>query len=165
MIIHYNHDKPRMEYVVNSRLPVYKVYYGDGLGNIIAGLFTRMAPKVAPMAKQLGMKAIDIIRDKGLGAVGDLAGRAFSTARDKIVSLAKSRFGKKPVVLPSTAVMPANISKAINNVVKEKLESLVAENANNGSASTAAIMNAIAGSGLRNASVKSAKRGRQKRRR
>ena len=91
MIIHYNHDKPTSVYVVNSRLPVYKAYYGDGLGNCIAGLFTRMAPKVAPFAKQLGMKAIDVIRDKGLSAVGDLAGKAFSAAKDKIVSLVKRR--------------------------------------------------------------------------
>ena len=91
MIVHYNHDKPTMEYVVNSRLPVYKAYYGDGLGNVIAGLFTRMAPKVAPLAKQLGMKAIDVIRNKVISAVGDLAGKAFSAAKDKIVSLVKSR--------------------------------------------------------------------------
>ena len=91
MIIHYSHDKPTSVYVVNSRLPVYKAYYGDGLGNSIAGLFTRMAPKVAPFAKQLGMKAIDVIRDKGHSAVGDLAGKAFSAAKDKIVSLVKRR--------------------------------------------------------------------------
>ena len=94
MIIHYNHDKPTSVYVVNSRLPVYKAYYGDGFGSTIAGLFTRMAPKVAPLAKQLGMKAIDVIRDKGISAVGDLAGKAFSAAKNKITSLVKSR-GRK----------------------------------------------------------------------
>ena len=78
-------------YVVNSRLPVYRAYYGDGFGNTIAGLFTRMAPKVAPFAKQLGMKAIDVIRDKGINAVGDLAGKAFSAVKNKITSLVKSR--------------------------------------------------------------------------
>ncbi len=83
MIIHYNHDKPSSVYVVNSRLPVYRVYYGDGFGSTIAGLFTIMAPKVTPLAKQLGMKAIDVIRDKGISAVGDLAGKVFSAAKDK----------------------------------------------------------------------------------
>ena len=80
-----------MVYVVNSRLPVYKAYYGDGLGNTIMGLFTRMAPKVAPLAKQLLMKDIDVIRDKGINAVEDLAGRAFSTAKDKIMSVKKRK--------------------------------------------------------------------------
>ncbi len=84
MIIHYNHDKPTSVYVVNSRLPVYRAYYGDGFGSTIAGLFTRMAPKVAPLVKQLGMKAIYVIRDKGINAVGNLAGKAFSAAKDKI---------------------------------------------------------------------------------
>ncbi|KAL3880861.1 hypothetical protein ACJMK2_033067 [Sinanodonta woodiana] len=53
MIIHCNHDKPVSVYVVNSRLPVYRAFYGNGLGDTIAGLFARMAPKVAPLAKQL----------------------------------------------------------------------------------------------------------------
>ena len=82
-----------------------------------------MAPKVAPFAKQLGMKAIDVIRDKGISAVGDLAEKAFSAAKDKIVSLVRRR--KKPVVLPSTTVMPASVSKAINSAVEQKLASLV----------------------------------------
>ena len=126
MIIHYNHDKPTSVYVVNSRLPVYIAYYGDGFSNIIARLFTRMAPKVASLVKQLGMKAIDVIRDKGISAVGNLAGKAFSAAKDKISSLVKSRgfSRRKKQPLPSTTVMPAKISKAINNAVEEKLESL-----------------------------------------
>ena len=143
MIIHYNHDKPVSVYVVNSRLPVYRAWYGDGLGSTIAGLFTRMAPKVAPLAKQLGMKAIDIIRDKGISAVGNLASKAFSAAKDKITSLL--RRNKQPgmaslLVLPSTTVMPAKISKAINNAAEEKLESLDTQSSN--------IANLIAGSGL-----------------
>jgi len=77
MIVHYNHDKPTNVYVVNSRLPVYRAYYGDGLGNTIAGLFTRIAPKVASLVKQLGV-------------IGDLAGKVFSFAKDKITSLVKS---------------------------------------------------------------------------
>ena len=118
MIIHYNHDKPTSLYVVNySRLPVYKAYYGDGFGSTIAGLFTRMAPNVAPLAKQLEMKAIDVIRDKGINTVGDLAGKAFSAAKNKLMSLVRM---KQPAVLSSTTVMPAKVSKAIN---KEKLTS------------------------------------------
>jgi hypothetical protein len=149
MIVHYNHDKPTNVYVVNSRLPVYRAYYGDGLGNIIAGLFTRIAPKVAPFAKQLAMKAIDVIRNKGINAIGDLAGTAFSTAKNRITSLVKSRFGRKPpsqmaspsLPLPSTTMMPANVSKAINNAVKEKLQDIY-------------ISSIIAGSGLKNTQKK-----------
>ena len=165
MIVHYNHDKPTMEYVVNSRLPVYKAYYGDGLGKIIAGLFTRMAPKVAPFAKQIGMKAIDVIRDKGLGVVGDLAGKAFTTAKDKIVSLVKSR-RRKPN-LPSTAVMPANVSRAVTNAVVQKLASLETPSLMTPSLTTSpdtansAIMNAIAGSGLKLQSNSSSRRRRK----
>ena len=152
MIIHYNHDKPTSVYVVNSRLPVYKAYYGDGFGNLIAGLFTRMAPKVAPLAKQLGMKAIDVIRDKGLGAVGDLAGKAFSAAKDKIASLVRRK--KQPIVLPSTAMMPANVSKIINNAVERKLESLATPM----DTQSNTIANLIAGSGLRNTSISKSRR-------
>ena len=91
MIIHYNHDKLTSVYVVNSRRPVYRAYYGDGLGNTIAGLFAGMAPKVAPLVKQLGMKAIDVIRDERISAAGNLAGKAFSAAKDKITSLVRRR--------------------------------------------------------------------------
>ncbi len=45
MIIHYNHNKPVQVYVVNSRLPVYKTYYGDGLGNTILGFFYKNGAK------------------------------------------------------------------------------------------------------------------------
>ena len=152
MIIHYNHDKPTSVYVVNSRLPVYKAYYGDGFGNLIAGLFTRMAPKVAPLAKQLGMKAIDVIRDKGINVVGDLAGKAFSAAKNKIASLVRRK--KQPIVLPSTAMMPANVSKIINNAVERKLESLATPM----DTQSNTIANLIAGSGLRNTSISKSRR-------
>ena len=69
--------------MVNSRLSVYRAYYGDGFGSTIAGLFTRMAPKVATIAKQLSIKAIDVIRDKGISAVRDLAGKHFPPQRTK----------------------------------------------------------------------------------
>ena len=155
MIIHYNHDKPVSVYVVNSRLPVYRAWYGDGLGSTIAGLFTRMAPKVAPLAKQLSMKAIDVIRDKGISAIGNLAGKAFSTAKDKIMSLVR----KKPPhvttspMLPSTTVMPAKISKAINSAVEKKLMSL-ADSVAPSPVTDSAIMSAIAGSGLNSKNFK-----------
>ena len=153
MIVHYNHDKPTSVYVVNSRMPVWRAYYGDGLGNTIMGLFSRMAPKVAPFAKQVGMKAIDVIRDSGLGALGNLAGKAFSTATDRISALSRKIFQrKKPtpaklakseLAMPSTAVMPANISKEINNAVVQKLASMTTSDPSN------AVMSAIAGSGYR----------------
>ena len=158
MIIHYNHDKPAQVYVVNSRLPVYRAWYGDGLGNTMAGLFTRMAPKVAPLAKQLSMKAIDVIKDKGISAVGNLAGKAFTTVKDKLASLVKSRRRKQPVVLPSTTAMPASVSSAINAAVQEKLESLATPvmtpsmtgpMTQSSDAQINAINNAIAGSGFK----------------
>ena len=162
MIIHYNHDKPAQVYVVNSRLPVYRAWYGDGLGNTIAGLFTRMAPKVAPLAKQLSMKAIDVIKDKGISAVGNLAGKAFTAVKDKLASLVKSRRRKQPVMLPSTTAMPASVSSAINAAVQEKLESLAAPVMNSlltesitdsmtgsSDAQINALSNAISGSGFK----------------
>ena len=153
MIIHYNHDKPVHVYVVNSRLPVYRAWYGDGLGNTIAGLFTTMAPKVAPLAKQLSMKAIDVLRDKGISALGDLAGKAFSAAKNKLASLVRQKktqptATKSPTTLslPSTTVMPANVSKVINNAVEQKLASMTESLVNNNQDN---IANMIAGSGLK----------------
>ena len=142
MIVHYNHNKPVSVYVVNSRLPVYKTFYGDGFGNLIEGLFTRAAPKIMPLAKQMSMRAIDVIRDKGISAIGNLAGKTFSTVKDKIISLARSRRPpQKQASLPSTTVMPANVSKMINNVVQQKLSSTANSNQNE-------ISNLISGSGF-----------------
>ena len=107
-----------------------------------------MAPKVAPLVKQLGMKAIDVIRDKGISVVGDLAGKAFSAVKNKITSLVKSRSRKQPPMvkpLPPTTMMPAKVRKAINNAVEEKLESLAAEPVDTQSSNIASM---IAGSGL-----------------
>ena len=106
--------------------------------------FTRMAPKVTPLAKQLGMKAIDVIRDKGISAVGDLAGKAFSAVKNKITSLVKSSRRKKQP-LPSKTMMPAKVRKAINNAVEGKLESLAAVPVDTQSNTIASL---IAGSGL-----------------
>jgi hypothetical protein len=109
-----------------------------------------MAPKVAPLAKQLSMKAIDAIRDKGINFVGNLAGKAFSAAKDKIASLVRKKPGMtSSVVLPSTTVMPAKISKVINNAVEEKLAQLTSSQLTTSPVTDSAIMNAIAGSGLK----------------
>ena len=112
---------------------MYRAWYGDGLGSTIAGLFTRLAPNVAPTAKQLSMKAIDVIRDKGISAMGDLAGKALSAAKDKLASLVRRKKQTslmasplmtssmtKSLPLRSTTVMPANVSKVINNAVGKK---------------------------------------------
>ncbi len=66
MIVYNTQRGPTMVRVINSRLPVYKAIYGDGLGDVIQGLFRRIAPKAIPIAKQLGMKAIDVVREKVL---------------------------------------------------------------------------------------------------
>jgi len=111
-----------------------------------------MAPKVALLSKQLGMKAIDVIRDRGISDVGDLAEKAFSATKNKITSLVRRR-KKQP--LPSTIMMPASVCKTINNAVEEKLESLTSSlmtpsldtQINN-------IANMIAGSGLNSKSFR-----------
>ena len=100
------------------------------------------------------MKAIDVIRDKGFGAVGNLAGKAFSTAKDKIMSLMRKK--PPPVtspMLPSTTVMPAKISKAINSAVEKKIMSL-ADSVAPSPVTDSAIMSAIAGSGLNSKNFK-----------
>jgi hypothetical protein len=158
MIVHYNHDKPVSVYVVNSRLPVYRAFYGNGLGDTIAGLFARMAPKVAPLAKQLSMKAIDVLRDKGIGAVGSVASKALSAAKNKIVSLVR-RQRQKPTPLPSTTVMPKSVASVINDAVEKKLTSLAAPAAllaasPSSDTTTNTMLNAIAGSGLASKNLK-----------
>ncbi len=64
MIVHSVQRGPTMVRVINSLLPVYKTTYGDVLGDVVQGLFRRMAPKAIPIAKQLGLKAIDVVREK-----------------------------------------------------------------------------------------------------
>ena len=121
MIIH-NTRGPTMVRVINSRLPVYKTTYGDGLGDVVQGLFRRIAPKAIPIAKQLGMKAIDVVREISIGAVGDVAIKAFSGIKDRLARLIRRK--PQPVKLPSTEVMPANISKIINQAANQKLAEL-----------------------------------------
>jgi hypothetical protein len=132
--------------VINSRLPVYKTTYGDGLGDVVQGLFRRIVPKAILIAKQLGMKAVDVFREKGIGAVGNLASKALSVIKDSIARLIR-RKPQPPVKLPSTEVMPANTSKIINQAVNQKLAELadvqLSEKERNITASL------IGGSGLR----------------
>jgi len=61
MIVHRRMNRAKPIYVVNSRLPVYKLTYGNGLGDFVTGLFTRIAPKILPIGKELASKAIGII--------------------------------------------------------------------------------------------------------
>ncbi len=126
MIVHGTQRGPTMVRVINSRLPVYRATYGDGLGNVVQGLFGRMAPKAIPIAKQLGMKAIDVIREKGISAAGNIASKAFSAIKDRLTRLIRrpQPVRPQPVKLPSTEVMPASVSKIINQAANQKLAEL-----------------------------------------
>ena len=94
MIVHRSMSRARPVYVVNSRLPVYKVIYGDGIGDIITGLFTRIAPKILPIGKELASKAIGAIRDITGTAIGNTIVETFSAAMEKLMSLVRGKNGK-----------------------------------------------------------------------
>ncbi len=64
MIVHSTQRGPTMVRSINSRIPIYRATYGDGLGDIVQVFFRRIAPKAIPIAKQIGMKAIDVVREK-----------------------------------------------------------------------------------------------------
>ena len=49
------------------------------------------------------MKAIDVIGDKGIRAVGDLAGKAFSAAKNKIMSLVRKKKNNGATIYDSDA--------------------------------------------------------------
>ena len=70
MIVHRSMNRPRPVYVVNLRLPVYKVTYGNGLGDVVTGLFTRIAPKILPIGKEVAAKAIGVIKEKLADNIG-----------------------------------------------------------------------------------------------
>ncbi len=72
MIIHSTQRGPTMVRAINSRIPIYRATYEDGLGDIVKGLFIRISPNAIPIAKQLGMKAIDVVREKGISTVGNV---------------------------------------------------------------------------------------------
>jgi hypothetical protein len=134
---------------INSRIPVFRAFYGNGLGDIVQGLFRRIAPKAIPIVKQLGMKAIDVVKEKGIGAARDIASKAFTTVKDRLARLIRrpqTAARSQPVKLPSTEVMPASVSKIINQAANQKLAELadipMSEKEKNITASL------IAGSGL-----------------
>jgi hypothetical protein len=119
MIVHRSMNRPRPVYVVNSRLPVYKVTYGDGLGDVVTGLFTRIAPKILPIGKEVASKTIGVLKDKLADNIGT---SVFNVAKDKLLSLIKR---KKSIKLQSTNEMPSQISKEINELAKQKLGEIV----------------------------------------
>ena len=119
-------NRARPVHVINSRLPVYKLTYGDGLGDVVTGLFTRIAPKILPIGKELASKAIGVITDT---AAKDTGTYLYNVAKGKLASLVKSKKfqPKKPtnsnkVVLPSTDEMPTDIANEINSLAKQKLK-------------------------------------------
>ena len=65
---------------MHLRLPVNKMYYRDEFANVIAGLFTRIAPKITSIGTELASNAFGGIRDKGISVVGVLVGSSFNTA-------------------------------------------------------------------------------------
>jgi hypothetical protein len=94
------------------------MYYGDRLGSLMKGLFTKIAPKVIPMAKQLGMKSLGVIGGKVGSPLGDLAGGIVTAVKDRILRLINPK--PTPVILPVTRDMPPSIAKTVNNAVNKK---------------------------------------------
>ena len=94
--------------------------YGDGIGDVITG-FTRVAPKILPIGKEIASKAIGAIRDRVGTAIGNTIVDTFSAAKEKLMLLVR---GKKPVKLSSTNQMPSDIGKEINELAKQKLGSI-----------------------------------------
>ncbi len=72
-----------------------------------------MAQKAIPIAMQIGMKAIDVVREKGIDAAGNIAGKAFSATSDRLSRLIRrpQAARSQPLKLPSTEVMSASVSK------------------------------------------------------
>jgi hypothetical protein len=101
--------------------------YGNGLGDVVTGLFTRIAPKILPVGKELASKAIGVI---GKSAAIGAGIRAFKAAKNKIASLIRREKTPKkspdePVNLPSTADMPPKVANEINKMAKDKLNTIV----------------------------------------
>ena len=113
------HNQRRQQVrAVGARHPVYQMYYGDGFGNIVKGLFTKHAPKDIPLAKQLGMKAIGVIGENVAKPVCDLVSGLSSSVKDRILRLIRPK--SVPAVLPVTEDMPTSVAKKVNNVVNKK---------------------------------------------
>ena len=68
------------------------------------------------------MKAIDVIRDKGINAVENLAWKAFSAAKDKITSLVRNQRKQQPTgkVGGKTTSAAINDSDALKNQKSNK---------------------------------------------
>ena len=92
MIVQRSTNRPRPVYVVNSRLSIYKVTFGDGLGDVVSGLFTRIAPKILPIGKERASKTIGVLKDKLTDNIGT---SVFNVAKDKILSILKGTNRKK----------------------------------------------------------------------
>ena len=88
MIVNRSMNRPRPVYVVNSRLPVYTVTYGDRLGDVVTGLFTRIAPKMLPIGEEVALKTIGLLRHKIADNIGT---GVFNVAKDKLTSLIKKK--------------------------------------------------------------------------
>ena len=160
MIVHSSQRGPTMVRAINSRIPIYRLTYADGLGDIVQGLFRGIAPKAIPIAKQLGMKAIDVVREKGIGVAGNVASKAFSAIKDRLAQLirrpqARSQMDK----LPSTELMPANISKKINQVANQKLAELALPSMADIEKEKNITASLIAGSGITSRSGLTSRRG------
>ena len=112
-------NRARPVHVINSRLPVYELTYGDGFGETVTGLFTRIIPKIGSIGKELASKAIGVMRNT---AVKDTGKYLYNTAKDKLFSLLSLKKKIPPkVVLPATAEMPSDVADEINALVKQQL--------------------------------------------
>jgi len=90
-------NRARRVHVVNSRLPVYKLTYGDGFGDVVTGLFTRIAPKILPIGKELASKAIGVV---GKSAATEAVIRAFNAAKETIASLMREKKTRINLITP-----------------------------------------------------------------
>ena len=97
-------SRARPVFVVNLRLPVYKVVYGDGIGDVITGLFTRIALKILPIGKELASKTIGVVRDRVGTAIGNKIVDTFSAAKEKLMSLVRKKEASKIIIYGSNAV-------------------------------------------------------------
>jgi hypothetical protein len=105
--------------VVNSRLPVYKITYGDGFGDIVTGLFSRIAPNILPIGKELASKAIGVL---GKTVLDEGSSRVINIAKEKIASMIRKPQPLEPVVLPTTDEMPEHISNQINKIINDRMK-------------------------------------------
>ena len=114
-------NRARPVHVINSRLPVYQLTYGDGFGDTVTSLFTRIAPKILPVGKELASKAIGVIRDT---AAIDTGKYLYNAAKDRLSSLFSSKKKIPPkVVLPATDEMPRDVANEINALARQKFKS------------------------------------------